>query len=486
MYNFSEKRRKGNILKNGNTIIDFNTQSNISIAHTVRTVVRLSIPAIFAQLTNVVMQYIDAAMVGSLGAGASASIGLVSTTTWLLNGLCSAAAVGFSVQIAQLIGAKRDADARSVFHQALKLTMMFGILLGCIAFAISRPLPGWLGGDNSIRKDATGYFMIYAVALPATQLRQISGNTLQCSGDMKTPSILNILMCILDVVFNFFLIYPSRCISVFGMETGVWGADLGVKGAALGTALADYTVAVLMLGAVFFKSPSLALKLGGSRRFNKNCIKTAMKISIPAAVEHIIICGAYITATLIIAPLGTVAVAANSLAVTAESFCYMPGYGIGHAATTLVGQSLGAKRHDIAKRFAYMSTFLAVVIMTVTGAVMFFIAPWMFSLLTPSPEVVRLGSSILRIEAFAEPLYAASIVCAGALRGAGDTFIPSILNLVSMWGVRITLSMILVPFLGLHGVWIAMCTELCVRGILFLIRLLRGKWLDKKVIHTSS
>ncbi len=143
---------------------------------------------------------------------------------------------------------------------------------------------------------------------------------------------------------------------------------------------------------------------------------------------------------------------------------------------------MGASRDDLARRFARASVIIGMLIMSCAAVIMFFVAPAMFSILTPSQEVRQLGAQVLRIEAFAEPLYAASIVCAGALRGAGDTLVPSILNLVSMWGIRITTALILTPYLGLHGVWIAMCIELCIRGILFLIRLMREKWLNKKVV----
>ena len=267
-----------------------------------------------------------------------------------------------------------------------------------------------------------------------------------------------------------------------GYDITMWGADLGVTGAALGTACAEYITAFLMLWYAGFKSDILRFKNGGKWKIRKTNLKTAVKISLPSALEHCVVCGAYICTTLIIAPLGTVSVAANSLAITAESFCYMPGYGIGSASTTLVGQSLGAGKTDVAKRFSHTAIILGVSIMGAMAIVMYFAAPWMFSLLTPDEAVRALGTKILRIEAFAEPLYAASIVCTGALRGAGDTFVPSILNLASMWGVRITLSFILVPILGLTGAWIAMAVELCVRGILFLIRVYRGKWLKKKII----
>lgn len=448
----------------------------------IKIVLRLSIPAIMAQITSIAMQYIDAAMVGNLGAAASASIGLVSTTTWLIGGLCISAATGFSVQAAQLIGAGRADEARSVFKQSVIIALIFSICLSAAAVSISGVLPVWLGGNDEIRFNSSKYFLIYACALPATQFRQLSGSMLQCSGDMRTPSILNIMLCVLDVIFNFLLIFPTRIVSVFGISFTVFGAGMGVSGAALGTALAEVCTALCMLYAACIRSEELSFKLGGSWALKKQCIKTAAKIAVPAAFEHTVMCSAYVASTLIVAPLGTVSVAANSLAVTAESFCYMPGYGIGSAATTLVGQSIGSENYTLARQFARTAVLLGVALMSLTAIIMFFVAPWMFSVLTPAEEVRILGTQVLRIEAFAEPLYAASIVCAGALRGAGDTFVPSILNLVSMWGIRISASVILVPHFGLHGVWIAMCGELCIRGILFLIRLFREKWLKNRII----
>jgi len=463
-------------------ILNFNNTSSPNFAGMLRIVIRLSIPAIIAQLTTVVMQYIDAAMVGSLGAGASAAIGLVSTSTWLLGGLCSSLATGFSVQIAQLVGAQRTNDAKNVFRQSLIVSLLFGVFLSVIGALISGTLPLWLGGDEAICGDASAYFFIFALTLPASQIRQTVSSSLQCSGDMKTPSFLNVLMCFLDVIFNFFFIYPTRDILLGTVSFRVYGAGLGVVGAALGTAMADYVVAVIMLAYTALKSDKLALERGGSWRLHQKCIATALKISVPTAFEHVIMCSAYICATLIIAPLGMVAVAANSLAVTAESLCYMPGYGIGRAATTVIGQSLGAGNQTLAKRFARVSNFLGVSVMTAMAVLMYAFAPNLFSILSSSYEVRELGADILRIVAFAEPLYAASIVCTGVLRGAGDTLIPAVLSLVSMWGVRITLSLVLVPSFGLHGVWLAMAAELCVRGILFIARVYRGRWLGKKVI----
>lgn len=446
-------------------------------------IVRLSVPSILAQISSILMQYIDAAMVGSLGAGASASIGLVASSSWLLGGLCTAAATGFSVQVAHLIGAGRDGEARNVLRQALEAALCMGLLLAAVGAALSRPLPVWLGGEADVIGGARSYFLIFACALPFTQMRQTCGGMLQCSGDMRTPSLLNALMCLWDVIFNGLLIFPTRAVTVLGLSFPMWGAGMGVAGAALGTALAEVVTALCMIGVVCLRSPRLRLGLGGSWRLEKKCLTTALRVAVPIAFENSILCLAQVVTTTIVAPLGTVAVAANSLAVTAESLCYMPGFGVSTAATTLVGQSMGAGRRDLARDFARSSVLLGVLVMSAAALAMFLLAPAVFAMLTPVEEVRRLGTEVLRIEAFAEPLYAASIVTAGALRGAGDTLAPSLMNFCSMWGVRVPLSLLLVGPLGLHGVWLAMCVELCARGALFLIRLGRGKWLRRSLLN---
>lgn len=449
-------------------------------------VIQLSMPAVMAQVSAVAMQYIDAAMVGSLGADATAAIGLVSSTTWLFGGLCIAAATGFSVQAAQLIGGNRDGEAKQVLRQAVCATFLFGMLLLAVGLSISQGLPVWLGGEASVCAEASRYFRIYACALPAAQLRQTAGSMLQCSGDMKVPGRLNMMMCALDVVFNSLLIFPSRQVVLFDHKVWIAGAGLGVAGAALGTALSEVITAACMLYAVLFRSVHLRLERGnqGLRGFRPDAkrLHTALRLAVPMGMEHVILCGAQIAGTRIVAPLGTVAVAANSLAVTAESLCYMPGSGISAAATTLVGQNIGAGKPQLAKRYAGLSVALGAMVMACTGGLMFLCAPFMFAMLTPDPAIRALGARVLRIEAFAEPLFAVSIVAQGALRGAGDTLVPSLMNLASMWGVRITASVLLAPRFGLVGVWTAMCTELCVRGVLFLIRLLRGKWLDRQIV----
>lgn len=437
----------------------------------------LSIPAIMAQVTSVIMQYTDASMAGSLGANASASIGLVSSSTWLFGGVCGAVSSGFSIQAAQSIGGGRIKDARSIMRQAVVTALTASMFLVVAGVITGKYLPVWLGGAKEIQNDARYYFIIYVLSLPAVQLNRLAGGLLQCSGNMKVPGMLNILMCILDVLFNFLLIFPSRHIYIAGINILMPGAGLGVAGAALGTAFSQVVVAILMMGFLCFKSEIFKVKRHESWRPHKECVCRAVKLALPIGWENLMMCGAMVVSTRIVAPLGSVSIAANSFAITAESLCYMPGYGIGEAAATLAGQSIGAGRRELARKFARMTVWFGIASMSVTGAAMFFAAPAMMALLTPDRAIRRLGVQVLRIEAFAEPMYGASIVAAGAFRGAGDTLVPSMMNFFSIWFVRITLAIILTKEMGLKGAWIAMCIELCFRGFIFMVRLYSEKWM---------
>lgn len=452
----------------------------MTLGQQIHLTVMLSVPAVVAQLSSIVMQYIDAAMVGSLGAEEAAAIGLVSTTTWLFWGLCIASSTGFSVQVAHRIGAGDMQGARNVLRQAVTSTTLFSFALAAIGVAISGVLPEWLGGDVSIHHDASLYFLIFSLFLPALQLNFLAGGMLRCSGNMRIPSLLGVVMCVLDVIFNFFLIFPTRHAVVAGIDIFIPGAGLGVEGAALGTVAAETVVATIQMWYLCTHSSELKLtKEKGSFRPQVNILKKALRIGLPMGLEHVVICGAQIMTTVIVAPLGVFAIAANSFAITAESLCYMPGYGISDAATTLVGQSVGAKRRRLTRSFAFITVFMGMTIMGLMGLLMYIFAPQIIGLMTPVEEIRSLGIMALRIEAFAEPMFAASIVAYGVFVGAANTLVPCLMNFFSIWAIRLSLAALLAPTMGLKGVWIAMCIELCFRGIIFLIRLFKRSWITK-------
>ena len=432
-----------------------------TLAPQLRLVWQLSLPAILTQITTIAMQYIDSAMVGALGADASAAIGLVASSTWLFGGVTAAVSAGFSVQVAHRIGAGEDTEARTVVRHGLAAALTLAALLALLGLGICRQLPCWLGGGAEICADASAYFLTFSLMLPFSQLNSLTAGFLQCAGDMVTPSVLNAVMCGLDVVCNALLI-----------------PHFGVLGAGMGTALACALVSLAMGWCCCVRNAQLRLRRGEAHAFRPEILKKAFRIGAPVAVQEIAMNGAMVASTMILAPLGAAAIAANSFAVTAESLCYMPGYGVGSAATTLVGRSVGAGDAAQARRYGNICTALGGALMGCTGLLMMIFCPFVFRLLTPVAEVRTLAAQALRIGLLAEPLFGVSIAAAGALRGAGDTLVPSLLNLGSIWIVRLGLSLLLVGKLGLRGMWIAMAIELCVRGTLMLWRQKTSKFYE--------
>ena len=442
----------------------------------------LSAPAMLAQLSSIVMQYIDAAMVAHLGADAMGAIGLVCSTLWLATGLCGAAATGFYVMASHKVGARNYDAARRIMYVSLPATFLWSGMLALICWHISSRLPYWLGGEYAICADATAYFLIYVSFLPVWQFNALASGMLRSAGNVKAPSILNAVMCLLDVVFNYLFIFKMH---------------QGVAGAAWGTASAEVVVMIGLLVCLFRqkeyrlpKPPSYPPKGGrfsmGLQSLLKHSplgeVEGAIRIVTPMALERVCLVGAQIASTVIVAPLGTIAIAANALGITIEALCYMPGFGIGDASSTLVGQSHGAGRRPLVYSFSRITLWLGVGVMTLMGAIMFIGAPALVGLMGPEADVGTLCVRVLRIEAFAEPMYGASIVGYCIFVALGDTLVPCLMNLATIWGIRITLAAILAPFMGLPGVWLAMAIELTVRGLIFLLRLhLKVKPLPAKV-----
>ena len=348
-------------------------------------IIQLSIPSILAQISTVLMFFIDAAMVGHLGARQAASIGLVESASWLFAGLTSSCSMGFSVQVAHAIGANDLKRARRILRQSLTCCLLFSLFLVVIAVSIHGPLPRWLGGSDDIIADASLYFLIFSCAAPLFQMESLFGSMLKCSGNMKIPSILNILMCCLDVTFNYLFIFIL---------------DMGVPGAAMGTSVAICITTLCMGWFLFWRSDLLGL-FGKKAQGIENplykfkprgdVVRTAFKIGAPMGMQHMLMNGAQIVSTMIVAPLGTVSIAAHSLGITVESLCYMPGFGTAEAATTLIGQSVGAGKQALTRSFAWLTTGVGITIMSLMGVLMYIFAPELMTLMTPVEDIIVLG-----------------------------------------------------------------------------------------------
>lgn len=437
----------------------------------------LAWPAVIEQVLVTLVQYVDTAMVGSLGAAATAAIALVTSTIWVINGIFFATGVGFGVLVGRSIGANDREYTVKVMRQAVFSIFAVGAAISVIMLLIAQRLPAWFNADPAIRQNAADYFAIVGTASIFNLCVAVCSNILRCSGDTKTPLLFNTLTNLINVALNFLLIFPARTIDVFGQPLRLWGAGLGVPGAALATALATAFSGVMLLRALYKKAPVRITP--GSYRPDAAILKQAALLGSPVAFERLTLSFGQIAMTAIVTSLGTVALASHHMAITAEAMAYMPLFGISATATTLVAQSLGAKKAALAKRYADKCMLYGFVFMVIIGVVMYFTAEPLIALFTPDKQVIALGGLLFKIEAFGEPLCALFSVAFGVFRGAGDTKWPFITCAISMWAVRLPLAYAIVRFtsLGLAGAWLAVVIDLTVRGIIAFARYRGGKWI---------
>ena len=438
----------------------------------------LAWPAIVEQVMLTAVQYVDTAMVGRLGAGATAAVGLTTTPTWMMMGIFAATAMGFSVQVAQNLGAERRDEAKRIVAQSLRVVAVLGVLIGSLGVAVSFRLPYWMGAEEEIVGPAGLYFRIMACGMPLTFGVQMISSMFRCSGDTKSPMILNTMINLINVVLNFLFIYPTRSMTLFGADFTMPGLGLGVMGAAVASVTSTGTIFVIFLWMLFDRESPVKLSKDVDGTLDKKCLSTAFRLGLPIAMERLAMNGAQVMQTAIITEIGTASLAAHHLAVTAESISYAPAFGVSQAATAMTGQAIGAGRKDLAMYFAKVSIAMGMILMTIGGIILFAFAEPLIRIFSTDPEVIAMGGAVLRIVAFAEPLFGASIVSSGSLRGAGDSRFPFLISMSTMWGLRITLSLFLAGRMGLMGVWLAMAFELIVRGCIFLTRIFRGKWTE--------
>lgn len=444
-----------------------------------KTILLLAWPTIAEQILQIMVSYVDTAMVGSLGAQATASIAINSSFIHLINGVMNAAALGFGVQMARLIGEGRPEKARQVIRQGLLVMLMAGLGLTLAIQLAADRVPAWLGGAPAILAHAAAYLRIVMSASLMSMSVIFCGTMLRFAGDTKTPLLYNILTNLLNVAGNFFLIFHPRTVHIMGHSFHVWGAGMGVEGAALATAAATAFSGLMLLRALFSNAFPLKVSLKGECSLDRDILNYAWHLGAPAAYERLILSSGQILMTRLVAGLGTASLAAYHLANTAESISYMPGYGLAVAATTLVAQSLGAEKPLLAWQYAKRCTQYGVGSMAFAGLMMFLFSRQLMMIFTPDPQVIALGAIGLKIMAFSEPFFALAIVISGVLRGAGDTKRPFYYTSIGMWGVRVGTVILLcyVLEIGVYGAWVGMILDLMVRGILSLRRFLGGQWM---------
>ena len=438
----------------------------------------LSWPAILEQLMGTLVSYVDTAMVGVLGKASTAAVSINGPPIWLIGGILAGVGVGYSVQAANNVGAKNHARVRQCAIQALLAVLVVGGFFLFLMELLGGAIPRWLGAEPDVLPLATRYMRLYVLGMPGHTALYILSAVLRCTGDTKSPLLLNSACNVMNIIMNFFLIYSTREISLFGCTLTVPGAGMGVGGAALASACAMNLAGLAMVVVVIRRFKLFAPKSGDSLKPDPIMIRSALRLGLPYIAERSSVNLGQIAMTAVVASIGTAALAANHVATTAEGLCYLPAYGISFAATALVGQAVGARNKEDARAYGALSGVIGFLLCVLTGAALFLAAEPLASLFSNDAEVIALTAQVLRIVSVCEPFFALSIVLSGALRGANDTRCPMVICLVCMWVVRMVLALILVFgfHMGLPGVWIAMAADLIARGILCALRWRSEKW----------
>lgn len=445
------------------------------------TIWMLAWPVILDQSFHTMVQYVDSAMVGSLGAVATAAVAANSSTIWLVNGMMYAFGAAFAVVAARQIGAGDKAGVHNTVRQSLLAIIGLSIVVATVMRSVAPRLPIWIGVEAQVAPIAGTYMSYIAMAYPFMILFMFMANLIRSSGDTRTPLISNIITNLTNIIGNFLLIFPTRTLTLFGLEFTMPGAGLGVKGAAIATAGATVLSSLILFGVLIFKESPLKTPFRGvSWRIDWKTMRQVFTLGTPLALERATLSIGQIVLTILVTRIGTVSLAAHHLAITAESITYMPVSGFSIAATTLVAQSLGAQKQEMALDFAKRCLRWGILLMTGTGVLMFIFSKELMGFFTPDIAVIALGSKVLRIEAFAQPFFAMSIVIGGILRGGGDTKWPFINSLIGMWLVRLGPAAILILGfgIGLEAAWACMVADLVVRGLLNYYRYKKGTWIN--------
>ena len=448
-------------------------------------IMSLAWPTMLEQLMQTAVQYIDTAMVGALGTDATAAVGATSTVNWLIGSTVSAFGIGFLSFIAKACGAGDRAAAKRASSQAVLVVLVTGIAFTVLTLGLSNYIPVWMQVDPRIQSLAAKYFFIlYAPMLPRTAII-IFGTILRSAGDTKTPMKVGVMMNLINVVLNFFMIFPTRAATILGLHITIHGAGLGVIGAALASAIA-FTFGGIYLTIVLWRHPLVSPK-GESLKPDMAILKPCMKVAFPNMCQRFGTSLGYVAFASLINSLGEVSTAAHTIANTVESLFYIPGYGMQTAAATLAGNAYGARDNQRMKDLAAMFIPIEVILMILSGGALFVSAPALVSLFSDSQEVIALGSAVLRMVALSEPFYGFSIIIEGMMLGVGKTKQPFIYNIIGMWGVRIVGTFLCTQLLsyGLVSAWACMIAHNMLLFVLFLFDYIRGSWnpLHKQMIQ---
>jgi putative MATE family efflux protein len=437
-----------------------------------RLVFSLAGPSIIDNLLVTLVQMADMIMVGRLGADAIAAVGLSNQPMFFALASFMALNVGTTALVARQVGAREYEDANASARQSLVLCALLGLVIGICGIFFAPQILAFMGAEEDAMARGVPYMMIITAGLPFNTVSMNLASVMRGAGDTKTPMKVHLVSNITNVVFNYILIYGK-----FGFPR------LECAGAAWATLLSRVVACVLMIATLSTGRFIIALHRRADYRPKMDTVRRIMKVGLPAAVEQFIMRGGQMLFVRIVASLGTVVYAAHQVALNVESLSFMPGWGFAAAATSLVGQGLGAKRPDWSERLAKGSLRYAVIVASGMGVLFYTAGRPIAALYTDLPEVATASAMCLRLVALAQPFMIINFTLGGALRGAGDTRFTLLATAIGIWGVRLLLAQILVvnAGMGLIGAWIGMTADMFVRAVIVYWRFSTGHWKKIKV-----
>ncbi len=442
----------------------------------VSVILALAWPTMLEQMMQSAVQYIDTAMVGSLGTQATAAVGATTTVGWLVGSSISAFGVGFLAIISKACGAGDRETAQQAVAQAVLSVLVIGSVCTILTTSLSGAVPMWMQVEEHIRPTASRYFFIlYLPMLPRTA-SVIFGTALRAAGDTKTPMKVGFVVNGINIALNFLLIYPTRTVSFWGSSVTIPGMGFGVVGAAVASAAA-YTWGGLHITYALWRHPMISPK-GRGLRPDRAILFPCLRIAFPNMLQRFGTSLGFVMFAAMINSLGEVSTAAHTIANTVESAFYIPGYGMQTAAATLTGNAYGAGDSRRMKSLTAMFLPVEIGLMCLSGGLLFVGAPLLMGIFTSSEAVRELGTVVLRMVAVSEPLYGVSIIVEGMMMGVGRTKIPFLYNIIGMWCVRIVGTFICTQILGLGliSAWGCMIAHNVLLFVLYLVSYISGSW----------